>query len=44
LLKNPANGGTPAIASAAEIMVQNVQGIFRRKPPMFLRSCSPESA
>ena len=41
MLKNPENGGTPAMATAAQSMVQKVTGIFLRRPPMLRMSCSP---
>ena len=44
LPKKPENGGMPEIATHAQTMVQKVQGIFLRNPPMLRRSCSPESA
>ena len=39
--KKPARGGKPAIAIVAMRNVQNVIGIFERKPPMRRMSCSP---
>ena len=44
LLKNPANGGIPAIASVPIIMVGNVTGMYRFRPPIFRMSCSPAIA
>ena len=44
LLKKPLVGGTPEMATDAHIMVQKVQGIFLRRPPILRMSCSPESA
>ena len=44
MLKKPENGGTPAMATQAQTMVQNVIGIFLRRPPMLRMSCSPASA
>ncbi len=42
--KNPASGGMPAIAAVATAKVAKVTGIFRARPPIFMMSCSPESA
>jgi hypothetical protein len=42
--KNPASSGTPAIAKVATRKVQYVIGIFRERPPIRRRSCSPPSA
>src|ERR1051325_4089491 len=39
--KKPANGGKPAMAIVAMKNVQNVMGIFPRRPPIFRMSCSP---
>ncbi len=39
--KKPARGGTPAIAIDEIAKVQNVQGIFALRPPIFVMSCSP---
>src|SRR5690242_6782665 len=44
LLKNPENGGMPEIATHAQHIVQNVIGIFLRRPPIWRMSCSPSSA
>src|SRR5205807_10488811 len=44
LLKNPEVPGTPAMASEAQKMVQQVHGILLRSPPILRRSCSPETA
>jgi hypothetical protein len=44
LEKNPASGGSPAIAAVAMAKVTKVTGIFLARPPIFRRSCSPDSA
>ncbi len=44
LLKKPARGGMPAIASVPTRKVQKVQGIFFRRPPILRMSCSPDIA
>ena len=44
LLKNPAKGGMPAMASVATIIVANVTGMYFFRPPMRRMSCSPPIA
>ena len=44
LLKKPARGGMPAIASVPTRNVPKVHGIFRRRPPILRMSCSPDIA
>ena len=44
MLKNPEKPGAPAIASVAMNIVQNVTGIFLRRPPILRMSCSPPMA
>jgi hypothetical protein len=38
--QNPANGGTPAIASQPTMNVAAVSGMYLRRPPMRRMSCS----
>ncbi len=44
MLKKPASGGMPAMASVPTRKVQKVQGIFFRSPPIRRMSCSPDIA
>ena len=39
MLKNPARGGMPAIATVAIMKVYAVRGMYRARPPMFRMSC-----
>ena len=42
--KNPASGGTPAMAMQPTSIVRCVQGSFFLRPPIFRMSCSPDMA
>ena len=44
MLKKPASGGMPAIASVPIIIVAKVIGMCFRSPPIFSMSCSPAMA
>ena len=44
LLKNPANGGMPAIANVPTNMLTNVTGMYIFSPPIRRMSCSSSIA
>ena len=44
MLKNPANGGMPAMARTATANVACVRGRWRRRPPILQMFCSPDIA
>ncbi len=44
MLKNPANGGMPEIASVPSIIVAKVTGMNFFSAPIFCMSCSPPIA